>query len=285
MNKGFLKDLSKRLVASSIAIAIVAVLIYFANINLFKPFFALAVSAIASIAVLEYANMAQKKNIYLNKKILVIGSILFVLSFFVYSQIVAYRFLPFLVFFAVVLFSAVVHFKKVENGFAYLAFFAFGMLYVALPLGLIFPILYVDVDDGRLWLVYLIAITKITDIGAYFAGKLFGRHKLAKNLSPKKTVEGAVFGFICAIFLSYFFALLCKNHLNVYFNLRPMSSVLLGGFLGVFGQVGDLLESLFKRDVGIKDSSAIPAMGGILDMLDSLLINIPIMYLFLEAVV
>ena len=90
------------------------------------------------------------------------------------------------------------------------------------------------------------------------------------TISPKKTKEGAFLGFILAILISFLF-------------FRTMESIVIGAFLGVIGQAGDLFESMLKRDAEIKDSSNLPGLGGVLDMLDSLLFNIPVLYIYLEA--
>ena len=140
--------------------------------------------------------------------------------------------------------------------------------------------------DGRFWLVYLLAVTKISDVGAYFGGKFFGRHKLAAKISPNKTIEGAVIGLICSIAMSYLFYLFYNNNISSSsLNLNMMIFIFLGLMLGVLALLGDLIESLFKRDADIKDSSSLPGVGGFLDMIDSLILNIPFLFFFLEALI
>ena len=109
------------------------------------------------------------------------------------------------------------------------------------------------------------------DIFAYFGGSTFGKHKLYPKVSPKKSIEGAVSGFLGA-FVTVYFA-------NVYLlpELSFAQVCVLVILLGLFGQIGDLIESLFKRDAGVKDSgNSIPGHGGVLDRLDSFIFVTPV---------
>jgi phosphatidate cytidylyltransferase len=115
------------------------------------------------------------------------------------------------------------------------------------------------------------------DSFAYFAGKSLGRHKLAPVVSPNKTWEGAVAGFLFSIIA----ALACKA--TFLHGLSWMDATALGALIGVVGQIGDLCESIVKRAVKVKDSGAIlPGHGGMLDRVDSLLFGAPAMYYYLS---
>jgi phosphatidate cytidylyltransferase len=129
----------------------------------------------------------------------------------------------------------------------------------------------------------LVIVVKSSDIGQYVVGRMFGRHKLAKMLSPGKTWEGAIGGISFAL-------------LGAWFSLGPLARILgcpsgrgwpawLSGcccyavLVGIAGIVGDLTESMLKRDAGVKDSSHwLPGFGGVLDLLDSLLVAAPVAY-------
>ncbi len=270
------KDLGKRLIVAFIAIAITSLLIIFSENTVTKVILALFVSFLSFMAIKEYIGMAEKKNLLLSKKILFFASLIIPICFFLSSQ----RHSITLIFFSYFLFIALlfyVRFKRIENSLVSIAASSFGLFYITLPLGLIFLILYGP--EGKLWLAYLLLVTKITDIGGYFGGKAFGKRPLSL-VSPKKTIEGAISGFICAIALSYFFTIYTNSF---GFSLKPSLAILSGAILGIFGQIGDLAESLLKRDASIKDSANIPGMGGVLDMLDSLLFNIPLTYCLIEA--
>lgn len=128
--------------------------------------------------------------------------------------------------------------------------------------------------DGWIWLIFTLAATWACDTAAYFVGKAFGRRRLAPALSPKKTLEGSLGGFAGSILVGFVFSLI--------YDFLPLSKLLLLSLaVGAAAQVGDLLESAFKRQAGIKDSSdLIPGHGGILDRIDSALFTTPLVYYF-----
>jgi phosphatidate cytidylyltransferase len=119
----------------------------------------------------------------------------------------------------------------------------------------------------------------LCDSGAYFIGSAYGLHKLMPRVSPKKSWEGAVAGFIFALA-----GMIALKSLAMDF-LSMQNAFALGIIIGIFGQVGDLVESMIKRDANVKDSSAlIPGHGGIFDRFDSLLFTAPIVYLYLQLI-
>jgi phosphatidate cytidylyltransferase len=131
---------------------------------------------------------------------------------------------------------------------------------------------------------YLVIVVKSTDTGAYFTGRLLGKHKLFPKISPGKTWEGFVGGLLTAILASCLFSLYTGFSLGeVDFPLR--NAAVLGLVLALAGVIGDMMESLIKRATGTKDSgSVILGMGGILDVLDSLLVGAPVLYLYIVLV-
>ena len=125
---------------------------------------------------------------------------------------------------------------------------------------------------------YLMAVVKLTDIGAYFTGRAFGRHKLFPRLSPAKTWEGFAGGIVVAMVGSLAFQHFTGGHFGK-LTMGRIDAVILGALLSLSGVVGDLFESLLKRAGNVKDSSAIvPGMGGILDVIDSPLFGAPLLY-------
>jgi phosphatidate cytidylyltransferase len=129
------------------------------------------------------------------------------------------------------------------------------------------------IQPGVAWIYYACAITWLQDTSAYFVGRSFGRHKLAPILSPKKTWEGAAGGMLGAILTGVVGVLLLGLPITL------LQGALLGLVGGIVGPLGDLSESLIKRQVGLKDAgNLIPGHGGILDRADSLLFTIPILY-------
>ncbi len=158
----------------------------------------------------------------------------------------------------------------------------FAVAYVAVLMTFLNALrVYQDNGWGMAALGSLIFVTKMADIGAYTCGRLFGRHKLAPVLSPKKTIEGGVGGVATACLASWFFFSAFLSPLaGSTARMPPVWACLAyGAVVAVAGAVSDLAESLLKRDVGRKDSSRwMPGLGGILDVLDSLLLAAPAGY-------
>lgn len=134
--------------------------------------------------------------------------------------------------------------------------------------------------EGRLLVLYLVVVVKFTDIGAYFTGCAIGRHKLIPRISPAKSWEGCIGGILAAIAASLVYLHLVRGQWTA-LAFTPTHAVAIAVLLGITGIVGDLVESLFKRAAGVKDSGTlIQGMGGILDVLDSLLLAAPVLYVY-----
>lgn len=250
-------DLTKRLTVSVVVIFIIAFLIFFSQFIYVKWFIVFVLAVIAAIGAYEYAVLSRLEQKY-------------DLVVFAAAVVLAHYFnLHYPVLALAVAFFFVRQFSNIESGFSEVAKRFFGLMYVALPLAMVMSILFV----GKWWVVYLLVVTKSVDVFAYFGGRFIGKRKLAAQLSPSKTVEGAIIGFVSAVVVSVIFS---------FFHLLSLNeSLILGGLIGVIAQLGDLAESLLKRSVGAKDSNRLPGLGGILDMVDSLLFTIPLLYLYL----
>ncbi len=279
-----MNDLTRRTAASIISIAVAACLLIFAFNPWFRYIVALAVALLTCVAIWEYGQFAKAKGGRMILPILILISACQVLSFFFSIEWFGSKdFLPLLIFFMGFLILNALHFKEKEGAVVDLAFSAFGLLYIAVPMGMLLGILYgINGQDGRWWVAYLLVVTKITDMGAYFGGSLWGRRKLAPTISPGKTIEGALVGLACAIAASFIFYLISVYSGAIGFHLGKIHWLWLGLLLGCIGQFGDLSESLLKRDVNKKDSNVLPGLGGILDLIDSLLFNTFIIYLYLN---
>lgn len=121
-----------------------------------------------------------------------------------------------------------------------------------------------ELPYGREWVIFALFITFASDSSAYFVGRLLGRHKMAPNISPGKTWEGAAGGVAGAVAIGLLLAWITKLPISYF------GAALLSIATSIAGQVGDLAESLFKRNTGVKDASnAIPGHGGFLDRIDS----------------
>jgi phosphatidate cytidylyltransferase len=161
----------------------------------------------------------------------------------------------------------------------------FGLMYVAWLLNFIQKINFfhgLASGTGKYYVLYFILVTKFSDSGAYAVGSLIGKHKMIPRISPGKTWEGFGGAIAVSTGASVLFAHIFADKLH---GMTWYHAVTLGVILSVCAVVGDLIESLFKREAGVKDSgSFFPGIGGILDLLDSLLFNAPIMYLYLRHV-
>jgi phosphatidate cytidylyltransferase len=155
-------------------------------------------------------------------------------------------------------------------------------MYVPWLLNFIQKINFFPGVDGHYYLLYFVLITKFSDTGAYAVGSLIGKHKMIPRISPGKTWEG----FGGAIALSTLASVVFVHFLGAKMpGMNGLHAVILGITLSLSAVLGDLIESLFKREAGVKDSGKFfPGIGGILDLLDSLLFNAPIMYLYLRHV-
>lgn len=132
-------------------------------------------------------------------------------------------------------------------------------------------------DDGRNWVFLALLVTFGSDTAAYFVGRALGRHKLAPRISPGKTWEGTIAGFLGAIIVALLFTLPTPLQLPI----GCGQAILLGFLVSLFGQLGDLAESLLKRNTGIKDSgSLLPGHGGFLDRIDSIVFAGVVVYYY-----
>jgi phosphatidate cytidylyltransferase len=174
----------------------------------------------------------------------------------------------------------------------------FGVIYVAWLLSYAVSVRFIDVELGRrygvafdpqlgfFFMVFCLAAVVGSDAGAYFVGKRFGRRKLAPLISPNKSVEGAIGGVLAGgvlgLLVKAFFALFVPGDLA--HDLRWSAAFGMGMVLAAFAVLGDLIESVLKRDAALKDAGTIlPGVGGVLDRIDSALLGIPVMYYLLLA--
>ena len=133
---------------------------------------------------------------------------------------------------------------------------------------------------GGLTVIALLASIWMCDTAAYFGGRAMGKHKLFPRVSPNKTWEGAIWGFTAALATMAVARWLVVDYLSL------AEALVIGAIVGVIGQLGDLVESLLKRDAGVKDSSGLlPGHGGVLDRFDSFIFVSPAVFLYLDFVV
>jgi len=160
-----------------------------------------------------------------------------------------------------------------------IAITVFGVLYVALPMAFLVRTRFLT-DEGWYLVMLVLAVTKASDTGAYFAGVALGRRKLAPRISPNKTVEGALGGLVASALASL--GMSYGLGIRTLIDLGPIATTSFGLVVGAGSQVGDLTESLIKRSANTKDSGdMLPAFGGVLDLIDSFLVAAPVAYFLL----
>lgn len=179
--------------------------------------------------------------------------------------------------FMVFLLFAIELFRAKDNTINNLSHTLMGIFYVALPMALL-PFLAFDSLDLYNYQIILgmFIIVWLSDTGAYLVGVRFGKHKLLERISPKKSWEGFFGGIAASLIGAYILS-------NYFTTLSSTHWVALGAIIGLTAVLGDLIESMFKRSVGVKDSGTLlPGHGGILDRFDSVLFAIPFVYLYLQ---
>jgi phosphatidate cytidylyltransferase len=170
-----------------------------------------------------------------------------------------------------------------------MAYTLFGLLYVLWLFNFMTKIVYLvprsstGAVTGQFYCLYLIAVTKFSDMGAYLVGSLIGRHQMIPHISPKKTWEGFFGALALSLFASVGLFKLMPGHLSL---LTLPHAIILGLLLGFAAVVGDLAESIIKRSTGVKDSgNFLPGIGGVLDLVDSLLFTAPLLFFYLRLVI
>ena len=242
-------------------------------------FFCLVLTAMIAAALYEFYSLVEKKGVAIFKiSGIAIGIIVPLSIFFSFEPTNGWELL-FII--AVLLAIFILQFTRKESNQAIVGVSTtiFGILYISWTFSFLMKLKMISepyLPSGSLLVAFLILVTKSGDIGAYFIGTAFGKHHLIPRISPKKSVEGAVGGFI----FSVAFAVLSKYYLPT---IPVFHLVILGCLLGILAQVGDLSESLIKRDCQVKDSAGlIPGLGGILDLIDSILFTAPTLYFYVK---
>lgn len=274
-----------RLLLGTLGTIAVFLSLYYSFTTLFKPVFIAIHAAIVWAALSEYYQLAEHKGFVPLKSLGILSSTCFIVALDLSVQHSCCQGLPPLILLGSFICCFLAFFKYGTSSLGNLAVTVFGVVYLTIPLGCALMINYFfspeQGQDGRLWLLYVLIVSKVTDVGAYFVGKGFGKTKLAPWISPKKTVEGAIGGFVSSFAVSFIFVIVSKA--SGLMTLSLFQNVWLSITISILAQLGDLTESLLKRDAGVKDSSRLPGFGGILDVIDSLVFTLPFMYLVLYS--
>ena len=282
----------KRLISSVILWTIVLLAIFSKSKIVSDYFFLLIIMFLGGSGMVEFYDLARKRGLVCFKGWGIFGGLLLMGATFLYlSGVLGTGLTPqdandfetsFLIMFVLGLCVRQFVSKSNTAGILAISTTLFGLMYVPWLVNFIQKINFYPGVEGRFYVLYFILVTKFSDLGAYVTGSLIGKHKMIPRISPGKTWEGFGGAIVISTLISLGFAHLMKSHLPA---LTPVHAIILGIILSSTAVVGDLIESIFKREAGVKDSGKLfPGIGGILDLMDSLLFNAPIMYLYLRYV-
>ncbi|MBN1299995.1 MAG: phosphatidate cytidylyltransferase [Melioribacteraceae bacterium] len=265
-----------RIIVSAISIPLILFLTYLGGI-----WFLAFVTAIALISGYELLKLSEQKNASPDYFTSFLLSLILILNF--YFVFISFKYLLLI---AVLLILAIELFRNKGSAIINIGVLLISLFYVSFFAGSIIGIreyysynafLY---DQGGYIIIALFITIWVCDSAAYFLGTAFGKHKLFPRVSPNKSWEGAAAGFIFSIITMMALQSLLTDFITV------ADAIIIGTIVGIFGQLGDLVESILKRDSGVKDSSSIiPGHGGIMDRFDSLLYCSPMVYLYLSFVI
>ena len=277
---------------TTIALWSVALVIAFSGYEL--AFYAL-ICAFGLIALWEFYRMLDHRSLP-NFKVtgMICGTVMLVGSFYYFAKIGPAQSYDFetavLLFFLLTVFARQMFARlRHDEPLQTMAYTLFGLLYVLWLFNFITKIVYVmprsssGAVTGQFYVLYLIAVTKFSDMGAYLTGSVVGRHLMVPHISAKKTWEGFFGALVFALLCSLVLFKLMPGHLSV---LTWTHAIILGLLLGFAAVIGDLAESIIKRSTGVKDSgNLLPGIGGALDLLDSLLFTAPLLFFYLRLVI
>ncbi len=267
-----LSELRQRIVAALAGVAIILSAIIWSEWGYFAIFF-----LICMFSMLEfYKLLGLDGNVPLKTYGTMNGLLMFTLTFLVEKRLISDKYYL-LIFLGLSVVYVIILYRKAElKPFASIAFTFLGIIYVGTPFALLNITVFVHDTYHAEIIIGLLFILWASDTGAYFAGKNFGRTPLFPRVSPKKTWEGTIGGGLLAFSMATIFAYNFKS-------LESWQWFFIAFIMVVAGTYGDLVESLFKRSIQIKDSgNSIPGHGGFLDRFDGLLIASPIIVVFIN---
>jgi phosphatidate cytidylyltransferase len=284
----------RRFTSTAILWAVVLAAMFAKNHFISDGVFVLLIAGLALTGLIEFYGLAEKRGLACFKYSGLVGGVLLMVGTFLnVTGHIGTQGSParvndfetgFLILF--VLGLCVRQFLAKDNsaGMTAIAVTLLGLMYVPWLLNFIQKINFFPGlgGDGKFYVFYFILVTKFSDMGAYLVGSLIGKHKMIPRISPAKTWEGFAGAIVVSTGASLVFVHFFGAHM---LGMKTIHAVILGVILSSTAVIGDLIESLFKREAGVKDSGKLfPGIGGILDLLDSLLFNAPIMYLYLRHI-
>jgi len=268
-----ISNTTTRIIVSLFAIPIILLTSYFGEL-----YFAAFVLLIGLTAFYEFSMMSKKKDILVNIPLGLFFTLLLILNFYYHfaDALLLFLSVSFILLF-IELFrdkgSVILNVGSTLLGVFYIGFFAGTFIGIRE----MFTATSEVYRGGGILIISIFASIWFCDSAAYFVGTAIGKHKLFPRVSPNKSWEGAIAGFVFAVL-----TMIAAHSFSLRF-ISIEDAIIIGVIVGSIGQIGDLVESLVKRDAGVKDSSSIiPGHGGIFDRFDSLLFTAPAVYLYLQ---
>jgi len=268
-----------RAITGSLFVAVLLVSVYFGHLSTFFLFL-----VIVLLGVDEFYSLVKKSKQIKPIKIigLITGISLFSIIGLIVQDIISLKYLAIPL--ALTFFIFIVElYRKSKVPFLNIAYTILGSLYIALPFGLLYHLGYFSNSSFNntfsfhiIWGFFFMLWAN--DTGAYLSGRFFGKHKLFERISPKKTWEGSIGGGLLAIGIGYVNSIFFTE-------LNLTNWIVIAIITVVFGGLGDLVESMLKRSLNIKDSgNLLPGHGGILDRFDGLFLSVPFIYSYLVLI-
>jgi phosphatidate cytidylyltransferase len=268
-----MKNLSSRIISGIIFVSILVFSILFNKISFIILFYVLMI-----LCLFEFVRMIQLKSVFPY----IIGTLLFIFSNILNVEDVPSRlifeYVGVILFLTIFISFASILLAKKEEVISHLGKIFLSIIYIVVPFSLMVQIPFLNASfnyvNTTILGVFLLIWTN--DSFAFLIGSNFGKHKLLERISPNKTIEGFIggmtFTFIASLILSNYFT-----------TLTQVEWIVIAGIVSIFGVLGDLIESMFKRQAGVKDSSNfIPGHGGFLDRFDSVIFAAPFIFIYLQ---
>jgi len=270
-----MKKLSKRALSGIVFVTVLIFSILYSKITFISLFFILMM-----LCLFEFTRMIKLKS----KFPYLIGTLLFVFGNILNVEDVPSRsifeFAGVALFLSIFMTFISILFTKKEEVVNYLGKIFLSIIYIVVPFTLMvqIPFLHNKYSYINTIILGVFILIWVNDTFAFLVGKNFGKHKLLERVSPNKTIEGFIGGMIFTFISSYILA-------TQFDSLSLVQWIVIAGIVSVFGVLGDLIESMFKRQAGVKDSSNfIPGHGGFLDRFDSVIFAAPFIFIYLQLV-
>lgn len=263
-------NLFKRVIVALIGGCFFLIMLIFNKWSYFCLFLGLNILTLSEFYKITSVN----KSILLNISGIFFSIYIYILIFLFYSNILGdYRYLLSFILIPYIILMLGLFQNSIEQSFKYISYCILGLIYISIPFSMLHMLSFSENNYKFGYILSIFLLTWSNDTGAFCIGKMFGRNKLNEKISPKKTWEGVLGGFLFSIIVGYILSKFPFFRMDNWYILAPL--------IFITGILGDLIASLLKRNFKIKDSgNSLPGHGGLLDRFDSVIISIPFLVIF-----